>query len=479
MKQTNLSFKIGSLIILTEIITLAALGFFYTNHFARELNLRFVNQLKSPGIFMSKGQLRYETATDRATIQKMTGDSLIDCMVIGANHKIYYSLNSDYTDRPLEDIKAIHHFEEFNKTLNDAVFANIKEHGSSNMICLSPLFFSDGKFLGYLYINSQTKQLQKAKFNLMINFLLGCLLCVIISSVVIIYLFNRHITHKIKELLEMLFALEKGDMTYKLKSIFVDDEIGKIADGVNSVRNKFIEVIKNINNDAKQLSQTSFELNSSSQKMAEDSNGLASISEEVASSMEEMTSTIEQNASNAEQTEKLALKTSQEIGKVGDLSIESLTRIKNISQKITIINDIAFQTNILALNAAVEAARAGESGKGFAVVASEVKKLAERSREAADEINILSHDCVKITEKAVESINDLTPEIKKTTQLVKEISSSSMEQHSGSEQINNAIQQLNGIIQNHSTSSEKLALSAENLSTQANSLKEVIDFFKT
>lgn len=480
MKQTNsLSFKIGSLIILTEIITLAALGFFYINRFTGELERRFENQIKSPGILMSKGQLRYEAATDRATMQKMAGDSLIDCMVIGANHKIYYSLNKEYYDKQLEEVSTIYKFAEFNKTLDDAVFAEVNEKGVSSKVCLAPLYFENGKFLGYLYINSEIRLLHKAKLNLILTFLLGSLLCIVISSMVIIYLFNRHISNKIKGLLLILEQLEEGNLAFNNKFTFANDEIGKIVNGLESVRNKFIEILTNVAHDARQLTQTSEDLNVSSQKMSDGSSNLAAIAEEVATSMEEMTTNIQQNAENAESTEKLALKASLEMEKVGKLSMESLKHIKDISGKISIINDIAFQTNLLALNAAVEAARAGEFGKGFSVVATEVKKLAERSRQAADEINVLSMTCVNITEKAVESINTLSPDIQKTTQLVKEISASSLEQHAGSEQINNAIQQLNGITQQNSITSEVLAASADNISTQAVGLKEVISFFKT
>jgi methyl-accepting chemotaxis protein len=481
MRRNNLSFKIGSLIILTEIITLAALGVFYISRFTGELNQRFENQIKSPGILMSKGQLRYEAATDRQTMQKMTGDSLIDCMVIGANHKIYYSLNKEYTDKQLETFSSIYKFDEFNKPLNDnnSVFATMNENGVPSKVCLSPLFFENGNFLGYLYIRSETNELSKARWNLIFTFLLGSLLCIVISSIVIIYLFNQHITRKIIVLVEALEEFEKGNLAYQSKSIYANDEIGKIGHAINNVKDKFMNIIANVSEDTVQLTNTSSELNSSSQKMSEGSTELASIAEQVASSMEEMAASIQQNATNAEDTEKLALKASEEMNKVGELSVESLKHIKNISEKISIINDIAFQTNLLALNAAVEAARAGEFGKGFSVVATEVKKLAERSRQAADEINVLSQTCVNITEKAVASINTLAPDIDKTTKLVKEMSSLNMEQHSGTEQINNAIQQLNGIIQSNSTSAEQLAASASNLALEAVNLKEVISFFRT
>jgi methyl-accepting chemotaxis protein len=165
-----------------------------------------------------------------------------------------------------------------------------------------------------------------------------------------------------------------------------------------------------------------------------------------------------------------------EMSKIG---IESFDSIRTIAEKITIINDIAFQTNLLALNAAVEAARAGEHGRGFAVVAAEVRKLAERSKLAADEIENLSKNSLKITEKTRESLDALVPEIKKTSQLVQEIAAASIEQNSGADQINSAIQQLNTVTQQNAASSEEMATSAEELASQAESLKDTVSFFKT
>ncbi|MBU8891949.1 MAG: hypothetical protein KOO66_04170, partial [Bacteroidales bacterium] len=151
--------------------------------------------------------------------------------------------------------------------------------------------------------------------------------------------------------------------------------------------------------------------------------------------------------------------------------------MKEIAEKIQIVNDIAFQTNILALNAAVEAARAGEHGKGFAVVAAEVRKLAERSKVAADEINVVSKSGVEISDKAGKQLEAVVPEMEKTVKLVQEISASSQEQNSGSDQINSAVQQLSQVTQQNAAASEELATSAEELASQADQLKDVISFF--
>jgi methyl-accepting chemotaxis protein len=212
--------------------------------------------------------------------------------------------------------------------------------------------------------------------------------------------------------------------------------------------------------------------------MAEDANQLAAIAEEVASSMEEMVTNIQLNSQNAGETEKIAKIAAQEMTEVGKYSSESLNYIQEIAQKISIINDIAFQTNLLSLNAAVEAARAGEAGKGFSVVAAEVKKLADRSRVAADDIHRLSRTCVVQTEKSVESVKTLEPEIMKTVQLVQEISMASKEQNAGAEQVNMALQQLNQITQKNSNNSQSIANQAKDLEEQADKLSKLVAYFK-
>jgi len=156
----------------------------------------------------------------------------------------------------------------------------------------------------------------------------------------------------------------------------------------------------------------------------------------------------------------------------------AVNSMKKVATKIKIVNDIAFQTNILALNAAVEAARAGEHGKGFAVVAAEVRKLAEQSKKAADEINTLSVSGVEVSEKAGQQLEAIVPEMKRTLRLVQEISAASREQSSGTDQINSAIQQLSTVIQQNATASEELATNSEELAEQANKLKDIISTFK-
>jgi methyl-accepting chemotaxis protein len=193
--------------------------------------------------------------------------------------------------------------------------------------------------------------------------------------------------------------------------------------------------------------------------------------------MEEMGTNIRQNADNASQTEKIALKAAKDAEAGGKAVIQAVGAMKNIAEKISIVEEIARQTNLLALNAAIEAARAGEHGKGFAVVAAEVRKLAERSGTAAAEISELSSSTVNVADQAGQMLTKLVPDIQRTAELVQEISAASNEQNAGAEQINKALQQLDQVIQQNASASEEMASTSEELSSQAEQLQSSISFF--
>ncbi|MFO7842746.1 MAG: methyl-accepting chemotaxis protein [Bacteroidales bacterium] len=306
---------------------------------------------------------------------------------------------------------------------------------------------------------------------------------IIIGVIIAIFLgifITRMVTTGINRGVEIAETIAEGDLTINVERSLTErkDEIGRLANAMQLMVNKLSDVIGSVLSGSDNIATASQQMSSTSQEMSQGSNEQASSAEEVSSSMEQMVSNIQQNTDNAQQTEKIALSAAEGI-RAGNESAEiSVKSMKEIADKITIINDIAFQTNILALNAAVEAARAGEHGKGFAVVAAEVRKLAERSKVAADEIDELSKSGVAISEKAGKQLADIVPEIEKTAKLVQEISAASLEQNSGADQVNNAIQQLNQVTQQNAAASEEMATSSEELSGQAEQLKELIAYFK-
>ncbi|MHC1704954.1 MAG: methyl-accepting chemotaxis protein [Tenuifilaceae bacterium] len=275
------------------------------------------------------------------------------------------------------------------------------------------------------------------------------------------------------------FAKEiaEGNLLVELK-VDQKDEVGVLAEALQEMVNKLKEIIGNVITGADNIASASQQMSSTSQELSQGANEQASSVEEVSSTMEQMTSNIEQNSQNAMQTEKISMVAYEGMADVSQRSGLAVDANRTIADKIKIINDIAFQTNILALNAAVEAARAGEYGRGFAVVAAEVRKLAERSKVAADEIVGLSNKSLEYTEGAGKKLNELMPEIEKTTRMVQEISAASAEQTNGTAQINSAVQQLNSVTQQNAAASEELSTGAEELASQAEQLKELVSFFK-
>jgi methyl-accepting chemotaxis protein len=302
-------------------------------------------------------------------------------------------------------------------------------------------------------------------------------LIAVILGILISVAITRVITVAMRKGVSFATEISQGNLMVNL-NINQKDEIGQLAFALQDMLRKLTSIVIDINAAARQVASGSQQLSSTSQQMSQGATEQASSVEEISSSMEEMTSNIKQNADNALQTEKIAQKSAQSAEDGGRAVMATVSAMKQIASKIGIIEEIARSTNMLALNASIEAARAGEYGKGFAVVASEVGKLAERSQKEAGEIIKLSADSVTIAERAGETINAMIPDIKRTAELVQEISAASNEQNSGAEQINSAIMQLDQVVQQNASASEESASMSEELASQAEQMQSTMDYFK-
>ncbi len=277
------------------------------------------------------------------------------------------------------------------------------------------------------------------------------------------------------EVTDVATEISGGNLTVRVRERSAQD---KLIQAMSAMVGGLTEVASNIQTVAAQVMVGSQEMNASSEQLSQGATEQSSSVEEVSSSMEQMAANIRQNSDNAQQTEKIALKASEDAMEGGEAVRQTVTAMREIAGKISIIEEIARQTNLLALNAAIEAARAGEHGKGFAVVASEVRKLAERSQTAAGEINKLSASSVQVAEKAGEMLAGIVPDIKKTADLVQEITAASNEQSSGADQINKAIQQLDHVVQQNASAAEEMASTSTELLAQAEQLQNTIAFFR-
>ncbi len=285
---------------------------------------------------------------------------------------------------------------------------------------------------------------------------------------------NR-MTSNLKEMAEVAESIAEGDLTVTPKPQSDKDTLGlALASMVERLRGVVADALSAADN----VSSGSQELSASSEQLSQGATEQAASAEEASASMEQMAANIKQNADNAAQTEKIARQSAKDAETSGDAVNRAVAAMRTIAEKISIVQEIARQTDLLALNAAVEAARAGEHGKGFAVVASEVRKLAERSQSAAAEISAMSGETVQSAQDAGEMLNRLVPDIRKTAELVAEISAACREQDIGASQINEAIQQLDKVTQQNAGASEEMSATSEELAAQAEELQSSIAFFK-
>ena len=318
--------------------------------------------------------------------------------------------------------------------------------------------------INQIYISSRTQMIVLILIAAALGFAIGIFI-------------TRSISRPLNRAVGVANSLAEGDLTVNVE-VDSRDETGRLLASMQHMTERLRTVMADVRSAADSLSSASEEVSATSQSLSQAATEQAASVEETTASVEQMSASIAQNTESAQITDGIAGKAANDAVQGGQAVRDMVQAMKQIADKIGIIDDIAYQTNLLALNAAIEAARAGDHGKGFAVVAAEVRKLAERSQVAAQEIGGVASNSVHLAEQAGALLDQIVPNIQKTSDLVQEITAASQEQSSGAGQINIAMSQMNQITQQNASASEELAATAEEMNAQASQLQELISYFR-
>jgi len=466
-KDIRIGIRLNLTLTTAIIILLSAFGVYTYNSqmtsYLSEADVQMHEELKDLSLFVNQ-----ISRVDKTKQAEFTSEQLAEVKSIFKN-KVYYNLGYPYLVKTNGDIlvhpdiegKSIANYDFFKQILNSGSNSGSLHYNWEGQEKVQYFNYLEG-LDAYVVVTFYEKDLKERVQKTIYTLVVVVVILVVVFFFIILFL-SRSITSVLKKAVKFAESIAAGDLTTNLE-VKQKDEIGQLALSLQTMKLKLTNIIDDVVESAQIIATASDQLSSNSSEQA-------AATEEVSSSMEQMKANVEQNAENAEQTDRIAKRAYTEIGQGYESVRQTVKSMQEIAEKITVIEEIAEKTDLLAINAAIEAARAGEHGKGFAVVAMEVRKLAERSQQAAAQINSLSRSSVGIAQEAGDKMAKIVPEIEKTSTLIQEIAAASKEQNTGTEQVNTALLQLN-------STNQQTAANAEELAGQANQLKEIITFFK-
>ena len=390
----------------------------------------------------------------------LTKDSSNNCKIIYNSKNINIDLDNPF----------------FNKTFgnNDREMTNTESSEYAVTYSYSPVW----NWQIYVFNNLEEifQPFQKIR-NIFTQNIFIVIVSIIIAFILIYFIILSGIIKPILKVSDHLTAITQGNLNEEIV-LKGNDEIGNMLKNLKEMIFKLRQIVKEVMQASYNIAVFSQQMKFYAQEYTQGATLNSQSIVEVSSSMNEIIESIQQNSKNAMQTEKISVSAVNEIQEGKKSTKVTEESMKEIADKISIINEIAFQTNILALNAAVEAARAGEHGKGFAVVASEVRKLAENSKKAADEIDVLSKNGVQLSESAGNKLINIVPEIERTAQLVKEIAAASLEQDSNTRNIRSSLENLHNVSDQNAQIAKEMSENSNDLANLADALNNIISFFK-